>query len=247
MSLTLACLGAISQYRSRSKRIGSTAELYDLQRRLVLAFSIDKDTYWGFHDTFDLWVEYTSVLGDLLDNGVRVLIYAGDADYICNWYGNEAVALDIPWSGKLNFNGAEYTEFVIDGEAFGQVRQAGNLTFLRMWNAPHDAPRLQPKASLELFRRGIAQLEMADGLKEVTDDTKTSGTYIAEPVSGQDMGTCPAPDGWSVQPGYPTTDTITSGASSVRPSFMRTIKNFLKGVWVGVGRLWWIVHRWLDN
>ena len=43
---------------------------------------------------------------DLLDNGVRVLIYAGDVDYICNWIGNKAWTMDLPWSGSSQFKNA---------------------------------------------------------------------------------------------------------------------------------------------
>merc|ERR1712157_305780 len=36
----------------------------------------------------------------LLEGGVKVLIYAGDMDFICNWIGNKAWTMALEWSGK---------------------------------------------------------------------------------------------------------------------------------------------------
>jgi cathepsin A (carboxypeptidase C) len=36
---------------------------------------------------------YQNQIPDLLENGIPVLIYAGDADFVCNWLGNQAWTL----------------------------------------------------------------------------------------------------------------------------------------------------------
>jgi cathepsin A (carboxypeptidase C) len=34
---------------------------------------------------------------------VRVLVYAGEMDYICNYIGNKAWTLALSWTGKAKF------------------------------------------------------------------------------------------------------------------------------------------------
>ena len=83
--------------------------------------------------------------------GVRVLNYAGDADYICNWYGNKAWTLALSWPGSEAFNAAEDTEWAVDGAAAGQIRSAGGFSFARVYGAGHMVPMNQPKNALALL------------------------------------------------------------------------------------------------
>ena len=62
----------------------------------------------------------------LLDEaGVRVLIYAGDADFICNWYGNKAWAERLDWSGKEGFNAAQDVQWIANGDLAGEAKTYG--------------------------------------------------------------------------------------------------------------------------
>lgn len=56
--------------------------------------------------THDWMKQYQQDVIPLLENNIPVLIYAGDVDFICNWLGNKAWALDLEWSGKKAFNNA---------------------------------------------------------------------------------------------------------------------------------------------
>ncbi|KAJ1962379.1 hypothetical protein GGI12_002681, partial [Dipsacomyces acuminosporus] len=89
----------------------------------------------------------------LLADNIRVLIYAGDADYVCNWYGNKAWALELEWPGKKGFNSAEDLAWHVDSEHAGDVRSFGSFTFLRIFEAGHFAPSDQPKNTLDMINR----------------------------------------------------------------------------------------------
>ena len=55
----------------------------------------------------DWMKDFSPFVLDLLDKAnVPVLIYAGDVDFICNYLGNQAWSLDLPWSGKDGFQKA---------------------------------------------------------------------------------------------------------------------------------------------
>jgi len=107
-------------------------------------------------------------LGYLLDQGVRVTLYHGDADYICNWFGGEAVSLAVDWNGKQRFNNAGYTDFIASNATYGQVRQAGNLAFVRVYRSGHLVPYYQPILALNMFARTISGLDVATGQHVVT-------------------------------------------------------------------------------
>ena len=130
----------------------------------------------GFYYTGDfVFPVFKTDLEEILDNGVRVALYHGDADFICNWFGGEAVSLALNFSYAEQFRAAGYEPFVVDGTEYGEVRQAGNFSFMRIYEAGHEVPFYQPLASLEMFRRTLADLTLADGSQRVTAGYNTTG------------------------------------------------------------------------
>lgn len=114
---------------------------------------------------FMVWGDYSSAVDDyvkdLLDGGIRVLLYVGDADTMCNWGGNKAWIDALPWSGKDAFNAAEERAFLsrdpLDTAApvveAGTARSFENLALVRIYNAGHMVPTHQPAVSLDLINR----------------------------------------------------------------------------------------------
>ena len=105
---------------------------------------------------------YDTALPEMLKHGVDILIYAGDADFVCNWMGNLAWVKALQWEGQEEFNGGGMQKFVLeDGSVGGEGRTAkgkdtGRLSFLRIYEAGHLAPKDQPYATQQMINRFIA-------------------------------------------------------------------------------------------
>ncbi|KAJ3332229.1 hypothetical protein HDU76_000874 [Blyttiomyces sp. JEL0837] len=104
---------------------------------------------------------YVNLVPGILDEGVKVLVYTGDADYICNWMGNRAWTLELEWTGKDEFNSAPELSWVskTTGKKAGEFRTYEGLTFLRIYEAGHMVPYDQPEHSNEFINMWIAPKE----------------------------------------------------------------------------------------
>jgi len=99
----------------------------------------------AFHSTGD-YARGTSLdsLAYLLDSGVKVATMYGDRDWACNWLGGEREVLDVEYSGAEGFRSAGYEPVVYGSESSigGQVRQYGNYSFARVYQAGHESRTL---------------------------------------------------------------------------------------------------------
>lgn len=89
----------------------------------------------------------------LLEDGIKLLVYAGEYDLICNWLGNSRWVHAVEWAGQKEFTAAPTVSFSVDGAEAGQLKSHGSLAFLKVHNAGHMVPMDQPKAALEMLKR----------------------------------------------------------------------------------------------
>ena len=118
----------------------------DCNHAVAIGFELDGD--WMQHFQQDL--------PEQLAAGIRVLIYAGDQDYICNWLGNSAWTYALDWPHKAEFNAAPNNTWSVGGTPAGELRQAANFSFLRVYDAGHMVPRDQPERSLAMLNAFIS-------------------------------------------------------------------------------------------
>lgn len=110
----------------------------------------------------------------LVDQGIYVFMFAGDADYNCNWLGGEVVSEMVEAPG---FGTAGYTNICTsDGIVHGQVKQSGNFAFARIYESGHEVPFYQPVVALEMFERAIGGKDLAHGREGVWRGYKSVGS-----------------------------------------------------------------------
>ena len=93
--------------------------------------------------------------------------FNGDADYVCNWIGNEAVIDTL--IQPPGYSTAGYANFTLPAssseadEPHGAVKQSANFAFARIYEAGHEVPFYQPAVALALFNRSIHGVDIATG------------------------------------------------------------------------------------
>ncbi|TDL28277.1 carboxypeptidase C [Rickenella mellea] len=109
------------------------------------------------------------LLPELIEDGIRLLVYAGNADYMCNFIGNEAWMLKLENKYQKEFQAASQVPWhtLDSGKLAGMVRtaggqgdSAGNVTFVAVHEAGHMVPFDQPEAALDLIERWILNVPL---------------------------------------------------------------------------------------
>ncbi|KAF9046673.1 serine carboxypeptidase [Panaeolus papilionaceus] len=117
----------------------------------------------GMYPTYQL-------LPELVDAGIRLLVYAGNAGNAILWpnLGKERWVNKLDSKFKDEFQSTKPKPWVLqDGTVAGEMRSAGgqgltagNVTFVQIYEAGHMVPYDQPEAASELITRWIANLPL---------------------------------------------------------------------------------------
>ncbi|KAL3425952.1 serine carboxypeptidase [Phlyctema vagabunda] len=112
--------------------------------------------------------ELVPAIAGLLNSGIRVGFMYGDRDYICNWYGGEAISLAVAAATSptyaSRFPAAGYAPIITNTSYIGGVvRQYGNLSFSRIYDAGHAAPAYQPETAFQVFARIMMGTSVSTG------------------------------------------------------------------------------------
>ncbi|KKA31040.1 hypothetical protein TD95_002964 [Thielaviopsis punctulata] len=141
-------LGYISDYLNRDdvkEALGVEVDGYD---------SCNFDINRNFLFAGDWFKPFHRLVPKILEQ-IPVLVYAGDADYICNWLGNQAWTNQLEWPGHKAFKNADIVPLTLENEEYGKVKHSGNLTFMQIYGAGHMVPMDQPANSLDFYNRWL--------------------------------------------------------------------------------------------
>ncbi|KZS92408.1 alpha/beta-hydrolase [Sistotremastrum niveocremeum HHB9708] len=95
------------------------------------------------------------------DRGVRVLLYAGTYDAVCNWIGIQRLAESLEWTNATAFSEQQSKPWILKTDMMkaGTLKSFGGLTFLAIDGAGHMVPYDKPVESLDMLNRWIHEEE----------------------------------------------------------------------------------------
>ncbi|KAH8888075.1 alpha/beta-hydrolase [Thozetella sp. PMI_491] len=137
------------------KAIGATTNFTQASVQTFIAFNSTGDD----SRTGEL---ITKAMTSLLQEGVTVAMFGGDADYDSNLIGAQIVADNVgapgwPQAGIVNMTA------LTNGQIPGETRQADGFSFTRLYFAGHFSAFHAPEAALRVFERAMTGMDIATG------------------------------------------------------------------------------------
>lgn len=107
-------------------------------------------------------VSVAPYIAELLDAGVRVLIYNGDRDLTTCAQGSEMVLNKMKWSGQDEWPTADRGLWMVNDSVAGFSKGVYGLQFVVVYNAGHLLPNSNPQQALDLITRFVTDKAFLD-------------------------------------------------------------------------------------
>ncbi|KAJ3560892.1 hypothetical protein NP233_g10540 [Leucocoprinus birnbaumii] len=122
---------AISSYlNSIASRIGAESTWTQSNNRV----------YNNFASTGDWMHNSRPDLETVIKAGVRTIVYDGDADYILNFNGVEAMVDALQTQFTDLYHSQQFASFNVRGQSAGMFKNAGTFSYVRFFGAGHEVP-----------------------------------------------------------------------------------------------------------
>lgn len=165
VSSILALLDNINIYDVRKPCVGQLCYDFTLMERYLALPAVRKAL--GVHKKWeacnmtvyqdmlaDFMRDYEPIMPEMLEAGVRVLVYAGDQDFICNHIGNKRWVANVTWPSKSEQE-PHPVPWMVDGKEAGMLTDYGPLQFLRVYDAGHMVPMDQGRHALDMITKFV--------------------------------------------------------------------------------------------
>lgn len=140
--------------RQANEAIILAVSSHALQRKTTLHCRWEACSTSVYFDMLGDWMKnFDPPIPAMLQAGVRVMIYAGVEDFICNWVGNQRWVDSLPWYGKGDWAGAKEQDWVVHGHTAGTAKAVGPLSFVKVDKAGHMVPMDVPANALDMITK----------------------------------------------------------------------------------------------
>ncbi|KAI0075950.1 serine carboxypeptidase [Panus rudis PR-1116 ss-1] len=113
--------------------------------------------YSNFARTGDWMTNSRPHLENVINAGVRTIVYDGDADYILNFHGVEAMVDNLQTQFTTLYHQQQFSNYTVNGQVTGVFKNAGTFSYVRIFGAGHEVPAYKygklatGEAALQMF------------------------------------------------------------------------------------------------
>ncbi|KXN92916.1 Carboxypeptidase S1 [Leucoagaricus sp. SymC.cos] len=100
----------------------------------------NNNVYNNFAATGDWMHNSRPNLETVINAGVRTVVYDGDADYILNFNGVEAMVDALNTKFSSTYHSQQFGSFNVRGQQAGLFKNAGTFSYVRFFGAGHEVP-----------------------------------------------------------------------------------------------------------
>ncbi|KIJ99955.1 hypothetical protein K443DRAFT_101288 [Laccaria amethystina LaAM-08-1] len=111
-----------------------------------IASTVGADVVWQ-ETNDDVYLNFATtgknsrpVLEAVINAGIRTIVYDGDADYILNFNGVEAMVDNLNIQFTSLYKQQAFRTYTVAGQAAGQFKNAGLFSYIRIYGAGHQVP-----------------------------------------------------------------------------------------------------------
>ncbi|PFH53266.1 hypothetical protein AMATHDRAFT_1338 [Amanita thiersii Skay4041] len=100
----------------------------------------NSNVYSNFAATGDWMRNSRPNLETVINANVRTIVFDGDADYILNFDGVEAMVDALQTQFTAQYHNTQFQTYAVQGQTAGQFKNAGTFSYIRIYGAGHEVP-----------------------------------------------------------------------------------------------------------
>jgi hypothetical protein len=169
---------SVSRFSPNVDQVTFTSEAFYNSPEVKEALHVPTDHYWHgcqagsgrrrmmehrrLYMDEDRPISVVPYIGELLDEGIPVLVYNGDRDMTTNMVGSELVLNAMDWKGKREWLNAPRGLWNVDDYPAGWAKEWKGLSFVVVYNSGHMVPYNQPVPAYDLLKRFLRKDSFLD-------------------------------------------------------------------------------------